>query len=397
MLHAGVGLSTHTDTQRAGVEAAEIALARSGSDSADLALIFATTGHGANYSLLLRTVKETARAAHVVGCSAGGVLTSDGEIERAPGVAVLTMRADTFSATRFFVPQLRNRGREAGREVADCIRPQLGVDNLLVVLPDTYNFNPTAFFAGLSESVPDMPVVGGGASEDGTLGETFQLCGDAVSNDAVCGVLLSGHLHHTIGITQSCQPLGPVHTITKAYQNLILELDERPAFAVFAEVLPQPLREDLRRAAAFVFAGLPVDAERQRITPGEYVVRNIVGFDPRQGIVAIGEEVHQGQKMVFTLRDGNRSRDDLKVTLEAQAQAWRHQRPGFGLYFNCASRGRGLYGFSDLDTAYIKQYLGDIPIIGFFTGCEIGPTRQRTNLHLYSGVLVLIGEKVTVH
>jgi small ligand-binding sensory domain FIST len=394
MLHAGVGLSTHKNTQQAGIEAAETALSRSGSDTADLALVFATTEHGAGYSLLLRTVKDTARATHVVGCSAGGVLTSDGEIERAPGVAVLTVRADTFSASRFFVPRLRGRSHEAGQAVADHVRPHLGVDNLLVVLPDTYNFNSSAFFSGLTETLPRVPVVGGGASEDGTLGETFQLCGDTVGNDAVCGVLLSGHLHHTIGVTQSCRPIGPVHTITKSHQNLILELDGRPAFAVFAEALPQPLREDLHRAAAFVFAGLPVDAERQHIARGEYVVRNLVGFDPKQGIVAVGEEVHPGQKMVFALRDGGISRDDLKVTLEEQAQAWAGQRPGFGMYFNCASRGRGLYGISDLDTSYIKQYLGDIPMIGFFTGCEIGPIQRRSSLHLYSGVLVLVGEKV---
>jgi small ligand-binding sensory domain FIST len=104
--------------------------------------------------------------------------------------------------------------------------------------------------------------------------------------------------------------------------------------------------------------------------------------------------VHQGQKLVFTLRDGNGSRDDLKLTLEEQIQAWAGQQPGFGLYFNCASRGRGLYGFPDLDTSYIKQYLGEVPLIGFFTGCEIGPMQQQSSLHLYSGVLVLVGEKV---
>jgi len=394
MLHAGVGLSTHKDTRQAGGEAAATALTRSGSDTADLALVFATTEHGANYGLLLRTVQETARATHVVGCSAGGVLTSDGEIERAPGVAVLTVRADTFAAERFFVPQLRGRGRETGKEVAARVRPHLGADNLLIVLPDTYNFNPDAFFAGLSESAPDVPVVGGGASEDGTVGETFQLCGDTVSNNAVCGVLLSGHFRHTVGITQSCQPIGPAHTVTKSLRNLILELDGRPAFEVFAEIVPQPLREDLHRAAAFVFVGLPVDAERRHLARGEYVVRNLVGFDPQQGIVAVSDEVRQGQKMVFTLRDGNHSRDDLKLTLEAQTQAWAGQGPSFGLYFNCASRGRGLYGFPDLDTSYIKQYLGDIPVIGFFTGCEIGPIQQRSSLQLYSGVLALIGEKV---
>jgi small ligand-binding sensory domain FIST len=177
---------------------------------------------------------------------------------------------------------------------------------------------------------------------------------------------------------------------------LILELDGRPAFQVFAEVVPQPLLEDLRRAAAFIFAGLPVDAERQHIAQGEYVIRNIVGVDSEQGIVAIGDEIRQGQKLVFTLRDGSRARDDLKVTLATQAQAWQEQAPQFGLYFNCSGRGRGLYGFSDLDTSYIKQQLGEIPIIGFFTGCEIAPIQQQTSLHMYSGVLVLVGEK-TVH
>src|SRR5215510_7927491 len=396
MLYAGVGSSTHKNTQQAASEAAATALTRSGSDTADLALVFATTDHGANYGLLLRTVQATARATHVVGCSAGGILTSDGEIEGASGIAVLTVRADTFSAERFFVPQLRGRGHETGKEVAARVRPHLGVDNLLVVLPDTYNFNPDAFFTGLSESVPDVPVVGGGASEDGTLGETFQLCGDTVSNDAVCGVLLSGHFHHTIGITQSCQPIGSVHTVTKSLRNMILELDGRPAFEVFAEIVPQQLLEDLRRAAAFIFVGLPVDAERQHLVRGEYIVRNLVGFDPRQGIVAVSEEIRQGQKLVFTLRDSSRSRDDLQRTLEAQAQGWAGHTPSFGLYFNCASRGRGLYGFPDLDTSYIKQYLGEVPIIGFFTGCEIGPIQHQSSLQLYSGVLVLVGEK-TMH
>jgi len=307
---------------------------------------------------------------------------------------VLTVRAATFSASRFFMPQLRGRAQVLGREAAALAHPT--EDNLLVVFPDTYNVNADAFFQGLSESAPNLPVVGGGASEDGTLGETFQLCGDAVSNDALCGVLFSGQFHHTIGIAQACQPISPVYTVTKSHQNLIFELDGRPAFEVFSEVVRQPLLEDLRRAAAFVFIGLPVDAERQRIARGEYVIRSIAGFDPRQGVIAVGDYIHQGQKMVFTLRDGSASREDLKVTLEAQARLWSDHQPGFALYFNCLGRGRGLYGLPDLDTAYIRQYLGDIPLIGFFTGCEIAPIQTQHSLHQYSGVLVLIGEK-SVH
>lgn len=393
MLQAGVGFSPQQDTKKAAVEATQIAMQRAGCATADFALAFATTGHGPGYSLLLHAIKDAARATHVIGCSASGVLTSDGEIERMPGVAVLVGRSDAFTASRLFIPQLRGRGYETGKEIAAYVQPRLGTDNLLTIFPDTYNFNASAFFHGLAEGVPNLTTVGGGASEDGSVGETFQLCGDTVSNNAVSGLLFSGNFQATISNAQACQPIGPVHTVTKAQQNLLLELDGRPAFEVFAEVVRQPLIDDLRRAAAFVFVGLPVDPERQHVARGEYVVRNIIGFDPTQGIVAVADEIHQGQKMIFTLRNGNSSREDLKQTLEAQVQAWGDNTPGFGLYFNCLGRGAGLYGFPDLDVSYIKQHFGDIPLIGFFTGCEIAPIRQHVALHQYSGILVLVGER----
>lgn len=393
MLQAGVGFSSQQDTQKAAVEATQTAMQRARCAVADFALVFATTGHGPGYSLLLRTIKDTARATHVIGCSASGVLTTDGEVERAPGVAVLVGRSDAFTASRFFIPQLRGRGYETGKEIAAYVQPRLGTDNLLTIFPDTYNFNASAFFHGLAEGAPSLTTVGGGASEDGSLGETFQLCGDTVSNNAVSGLLLSGNFQATVSNAQACQPIGPVHTVTKAQQNLLLELDGRPAFEVFAEVVRQPLIDDLRRAAAFVFIGLPVDPERQQIARGEYVVRNIIGFEPSQGIIAIADEIRQGQKMIFTLRNDNGSREDLKQTLEAQVQAWEGNTPGFGLYFNCLGRGAGLYGFPDLDVSYIKQHFGDIPLIGFFTGCEIAPIHQHAALHQYSGILVLVGER----
>ena len=397
MIQAGVGLSTQKNTAEAAREATQTALSQAVIDRADLALVFATADHGAAYSQLLRTVQTTAQTANVVGCSAGGVLVSGQEVERTAGIAVLTVRADAFAAERFFIPQLRGRSQETGQEIATRVQPHRGSENLLMVFPDTYNFNSGAFFQGLSQGLSagggPIEAVGGGASEDGSVGETFQLCGDTVGNNAVSGALLSGNFAYSVGISQSCQPIGPVHTVTKAHRNLILELDDRPAFEVFVELLPPPLREDLRRAAGVVFAGMPVDAERQHIAVSEYVVRNLIGFDADQGIVAIADEVHQGQKMVFTLRSGDGSRADLKRVLEHQAQTWADTKPAFGLYVNCVGRGKGLYGFADLDTSYIAQYIGDVPIVGFFSGCEIAPIQRVESLLQYTGVLILVGER----
>jgi small ligand-binding sensory domain FIST len=64
--------------------------------------------------------------------------------------------------------------------------------------------------------------------------------------------------------------------------------------------------------------------------------------------------------------------------------------PRLGFYFNCAGRGRGLFGIEDHDTAYIHAHLGEFPLVGFFGGGEIGPGRAAARMHLFSGVLALV-------
>ncbi len=101
-------------------------------------------------------------------------------------------------------------------------------------------------------------IVGGGASEDGSIGETFQFCGDTVSSNSVAGMLLAGDFDLNIGASLACTPIGPPHRVTAVRDNIILTLDGRRAYDVFAEAAG-PLAEDLRRALAFVFVAIPHD------------------------------------------------------------------------------------------------------------------------------------------
>ena len=75
----------------------------------------------------------------------------------------------------------------------------------------------------------------------------------------------------------------------------------------------------------------------------------------------------------------------------ARRHAFGH--PPFGLYFDCISRGSGLYNLPDHDSAYIGQQLGTVPITGLFTGFEIGPLAGSTGVLQYTGVLALVADK----
>ena len=394
MLRAGVGLSSNPSAEEAAREAATAALAQAQVDQADAALVFFTVDHVADHQKLVATIKDTTRTDRIVGSSGAGVLTSQGEIEASPGVAVLVLHSDTIKSEPFLFQPLRERDEEIGIELARKTSRGTGEQSLLVLLPDTYNGQPNRLFQGIEEEAGFLPIVGAGCSESGTHGKTFQLCGDRVTTNAVAGLALSGSFDTSIGITQGCQPVTEPMTITKAQGNLIFEIDNRPAFEMFAKVIKAPLLQDLRRALAFVFVGLPSDAENNSVAPGEYLVRNIVGLDPQKGILAVGEEVFEGERMVFTLRDAQRAREDLNQMLQRQLTSLSGKRPQFGFYFNCCARGTSLYGIPGIDTAYISRSIGDLPLIGFFGNFELGPLGGRNHLLAYTGVLALITEKL---
>lgn len=392
MLRAGVGHSTNSSAERAAEEAAGRALACAGIDRPAVTLVFFTVDYLSNYQNLIEALRRTVRTDRIVGCSGAGILTGDGEIEGGPGIAVLVLDSDDIDTSPFLFHPLKEREEEAGAEIHETVGSRAGRESLLVLLPDAYNGQPRRLLQGVEEHLPFVPVVGAGSSESGMYGKTYQLCGDQMATNGLSGILLTGPFSSSIGITQGCQPVGGPMVITKAKKNLILELDNRPAFESFARVIRGPLLEDLRRALAFVFAGLPVDTRKNSVGPGEYLVRNIVGVDPQQGVLAVADEVFEGERIIFTLRDAARAREDLSQMLERQLKILGGKRPQFGLYFNCCARGTSLYGIPGIDTAYIRRALGEFPLIGFFGNFELGPLGKKNHLLAYTGVLALVTE-----
>ena len=66
-----------------------------------------------------------------------------------------------------------------------------------------------------------------------------------IGRDAVSGVILSPDVEVQTALTQGCTPIGPMLEITRAENNLIFEIDGRPAFEVFREQIGELLARSL--------------------------------------------------------------------------------------------------------------------------------------------------------
>jgi small ligand-binding sensory domain FIST len=383
MLRVGVGISTDRDAERAGALAASGAMQSGDLSRANLLLVFATTTHGPGFTRVTRVASEVCGSRDVIGCSAAGLFAREREVEGGAGVAVVALAGD-FAARPFFVPTLRGRGEAVAEEIRRAVGDAPGATRLLLVFADSYHLEPESLLQALGRRLPDALVVGGGASEDGSVGEVSVFAGNASSSNAVAGALLVGDFRTTVAVAQAVRPVGGIHRVTRARGNVILSLGERPAAEVFAAIVPGPLLEDPRRALAVLLVGLRDDE-------GEFVVRHLMGLDPETGALAVAAPIAEGQELFFCVRDPHAAREDLQRVLAAQAAAWAPAGAAGGLYVSCVGRGRAFHGMSGLETAYIGQHLGTLPVGGFFSGAEIASTRGGVRLHQYSSVLTLLG------
>jgi len=203
---------------------------------------------------------------------------------------------------------------------------------------------------------------------------------DGLGANGFAGLMLAPEIPVATGLTQGCMPIGPVHRIDEARDNVVMVIDGRPALTVFTEDIGPGLASDLRRVGGLIFAGLPVAGS----DTGDYLVRNLMGIDPGRGWLVLGAEIAAGDAILFCRRDPESARRDM-VRMVSQLAGRVSDPPKAGIYVSCVARGAALFGEPGVETALIREGLGEFPLIGFFANGEI----SRDRLYGHTGVLTL--------
>jgi small ligand-binding sensory domain FIST len=386
VIAAGTGLAVGGTADNAALEASLQAVEQSGADHVDLALVFVTGDAHPRAHEALHAVRRVTGARAVLGCSGSGILTDRREVEDELAVAVLVVRCESLVATPFLFERQGER-QDLGTEVAQQIGATVAEGGCALVLPDAMGCNPPALLAQLHEMLGFVPVLGAVAA--GT--PMFELYNTDAAQGALVGVALSG-LAPVIGVAQGCAPIGEPFVITRAEANVIQHIGNRPALEMLEAAIRALPGAAARIRQSGVFAGLAMDPAKSPLERGDFLVRNLVGADQASGALAVGERVRVGQTVQFQIRDAEAAREDLRGMLEELKARLGGRRPAFGCYFNCAGRGRGLFGVPDHDVTLIRQHLGDFPLAGFFGNGEFAPIGRRNFFHNYTGALVVFPE-----
>src|SRR3546814_54234 len=259
-----------------------------------LGFLYVTDNYAAEFEDIVAFLRQATGVQHWVGTVGFGVCATQREYFDEPALAVMiaALPEDAFRVFSGVVSDIGPVTDRHGGWISS--HPPLAV-----VHAAPRNQHVPRLIHELAEATNGFLVGGLTASR----GPVVQVA-DEVAEGGLSGVMLALQaVPVAAGLTQGCTPIGPVHTVTSAEENILLEIDGRPALDVFKEDIGELRARDLNRVAGYIFAGLPVTGS----DTGDYLVRNLVGIDPQHGAVAIVEYVDTGDTIMFCRRDHGRS------------------------------------------------------------------------------------------
>lgn len=371
----------------------------------DLALVFISSAFASEYSRLLPLFQERITFPCLIGCSGGGVIGTNEkgqsyEIEQQPALSlcVATLPGVTlksFHLTEDSLPDLDGP--------PDAWIEKVGVspaeDPGFILMADPFSAGINDLLQGLDFAYPNAVKVGGLASVNAMQRSSGLFCGGALHSEGVVGVALAGDITLDAIVAQGCRPVGKPFRVVEGERNILLKLTDSDELVAEAQQTPlealqdllQTLDEDDRELAQHsLFVGVAQDGFKTNLHHGDFLIRNLLGVDPRIGAIAIGDRVRVGQRIQFHLRDARTSAEDLETLLvRYQSQLPDQPAPAGALMFSCMGRGEGLYQEPNFDSQLFNRYLEFVPVSGFFCGGEIGPVGDTTFLHGYTSVFAI--------
>jgi small ligand-binding sensory domain FIST len=262
-----------------------------------------------------------------------------------------------------------------------------------ILLTDPFGFKLDSFVQGLDYAFARSVKLGGLASGGHKAGENRLLCQDQVYRSGVVGVSLCGNIQVDPVVAQGCRAIGKTSRVTKCDKNLLYELDGKPAVLVLKEAIERLPERDQKLAKEAIFLGVAMDEFQEKFVSGDFLVRNIYGIEPMSGALLVGEALRPERTVQFHLRDAESSADDLRSMLRRYIENGDGRPSSGALLFSCMGRGFSLYGRTNHDSDCLREYLGEVPIGGFFCNGEIGPVGDSTFLHGYTSSFGIFKEK----
>ncbi len=404
-------ISTDASLEMAIKEVTERACKQLG-EQPDLAFVFVSVAFASEYERLLPLLQTYMPVAHVVGCSGSGVIGMDdefpSEIETGPALSLTVahlpaVNINSFHLTAADLPDLDS----PPQAWVDLIGIDPAEQPGFVLMADPFSSGTNELLQGLDFAYPGATKVGGLAGIESFSKYSGLFCAQQCHREGIVGVALSGEIVLEAIVAQGCRPIGELYRVSEGDRNIMVKLEpdeltesggvqpSQTPLEILQALFQGMSEEDRVLMQNALFIGVAQSGFKANLTRRDFLIRNLVGVDPKNGAIAVADKIRPGMRVQFHMRDAQTSEEDLEAMLRRYrverlenqlADSAKGCSPVGTLLFACTGRGEGLYDEPNFDSDLFERYLGPLPVGGFFCNGEIGPVGGSTFLHGFTSV-----------
>jgi small ligand-binding sensory domain FIST len=276
-----------------------------------LGLVFMTPKYFKQARQILEILRVHARIPLLAGCSSQSLIAGAEEIEENAGIALglYSLPEAEVKALHFTQEQVEEANGPGYWQRESGVGPEQ--TNGWLAFLDPFHLDSETWLKGWNETYAPLPVMGGLASGELSEQTTQVYLNGEVFEEGGVAISVAGDVR-LVGVTsQGCTPIGETWTLTKVEDNFIHQIGNRPAYEVLAETFNQLSPEEQKHARGNLFVGLVVNEYLEDFHRGDFLIRNLLGADPRSGSIAVGAAPRLGQTIQFQRRSAAAATEDM--------------------------------------------------------------------------------------
>jgi small ligand-binding sensory domain FIST len=380
---AEAGLQKWAENLRRQLEAPQVSLG----------LVFMSPRFFPRAKQVLEILRVHARIPLLVGCSSQSLIVGEHEVEQNAGLTLglYALPGAELKGVHFTQEQVEEANGPGYWHLENEVEP--GQTNGWLVFIDPFHLDSETWLKTWNEAYAPLPVFGGLASGDFNEQATQVYLNGEVFDEGGVAISVGGAVRLAGVTSQGCTPIGETWTLTKVEQNIIHQIGNRPAYEVLAETFNALSPEQQKTARGNLFIGLVVNEYLEDFHRGDFVIRNVLGADPRSGTILVGALPRLGQTVQFQRRSKEAATEDMEELLVRAKKQLGSTTIYGGCLCSCNGRGRSLFGRPNHDAQMVQQRLGPMGLAGFFCNGEIGPVGEKSFLHGFTASLALFVKK----
>ena len=309
--------------------------------------------------------------AYIILCSTAGEIL-DTKV-RDNSIALTAVRFEK-TVVRFAKTDIEDAydSLNVGKRLAEFL-PVEGLVHAMVFC-DGLNVNGTSLVTGINNNLPPSVTVTGGLVGDGSdfKKTVVGLDGPGQSNKVVLLGFYGPALKVGFGSLGGWDASEDTRLITKAKDNVLFELDHKPALAVYKEYLGD-------QAKGLPSTGLlfPLRLQTEGGADTE-VVRTILGVNEAEQSMTFAGDMPEGAKATFMKANFDKLIDGASGAGNLSRERLNHLEPQLAILVSCIGRKLVLKERIDEEVRAVRSVIGEAAAIsGFYSYGELCPSAAK--------------------